>query len=164
MNMEDDAKSNGIIYWFLGAIGLGAVATAVTVPKFGLWLALVIILLALLIFGLYFLYRRLKSRRQSRGPLRPKRPHRRGPSVIRTGERPSTSCVRNFSLACRNTRAGARISINYLGMLSLGSLALVNPRQSAIPALIFHPVCKTSSKVLAAPLIWIGGLPIAASS
>ena len=48
-------------------MGLGAVAAFVTVPKYGLWLALAIILLAVLLFGAYFLYRRVKARRQSRG-------------------------------------------------------------------------------------------------
>ncbi len=64
--MEDDSKSKVIVGGFLGAIGLGAVATAVAVPKYGLWLGLAIIVLALLIFGAYFLYRRMKARRQSR--------------------------------------------------------------------------------------------------
>lgn len=64
--MEDDSKTKVIINWFLGAAGLGAVATAVAVPKFGIWLGLAIIVLALLIFGAYFLFRRIKARRQSR--------------------------------------------------------------------------------------------------
>ena len=64
--MEDDSKSKGIINWMLGAMGLGAVGVAFTVPKYGLWLALAIVVLALLLFGAYFLYRRLKARRQSR--------------------------------------------------------------------------------------------------
>ena len=52
--------------WFLGVTGLGAVAAAVTVPHFGIWLAVAIIVLALLVFGAFFLYRRLRARRQSR--------------------------------------------------------------------------------------------------
>jgi hypothetical protein len=64
--MEDDSKSKGIINWMLGAMGLGAVGVAFTIPKYGIWLALAIVVLALLLFGAYFLYRRLKARRQSR--------------------------------------------------------------------------------------------------
>jgi hypothetical protein len=51
----------------LGFMGLGAVASVVAVPKYGLWLALAILVLAGLLFGAYFLYRRLRARRQSRG-------------------------------------------------------------------------------------------------
>jgi len=64
--MEDDSNSKTIMSWFLGVTGLGAVAAAVTMPHFGIWLAVAIIVLALLIFGAYFLYRRLRARSQSR--------------------------------------------------------------------------------------------------
>ncbi len=64
--MEEEPKSKSFVVWGLGALGLGVVATAVAVPHIGLWLALGIILIAAIIFGLYLLFRRLKARRQSR--------------------------------------------------------------------------------------------------
>ena len=48
----------------LGAVGLGAVASVVAVPKFGIWIALIIIVLALLLFGGYFLWQRSRAGRK----------------------------------------------------------------------------------------------------
>jgi ImcF (intracellular multiplication and macrophage-killing)-related protein len=62
--MEDDSKTNGLIKIGLGAVGLGAVATAVAVPKYGIWIALIILTLALLLFGGYFLWQRSRARRK----------------------------------------------------------------------------------------------------
>ena len=56
-----------MIKWALGAVGLGGVASAVALPRpFGLWVALGILILFLLIFGGYFLWRRMQARRQSK--------------------------------------------------------------------------------------------------
>ncbi|HWD91485.1 MAG TPA: type VI secretion protein IcmF/TssM N-terminal domain-containing protein [Verrucomicrobiae bacterium] len=62
--MEDDSKTKGLIKVGLGAVGLGAVATAVAVPKFGIWIALMIVVLALLLFGGYFLWQRSHAKRK----------------------------------------------------------------------------------------------------
>ena len=64
--MDDESKSKKIVTAGLGALGLGAVATAVAVPKVGLWIGLAIILTAVLIFGSYLLFRHLQARRKSR--------------------------------------------------------------------------------------------------
>jgi hypothetical protein len=60
----DDSKSQNLIKVGFGAIGLGAIGTAVFVPKYGIWIALIILLLALLLFGGYFLWQRLGAKRQ----------------------------------------------------------------------------------------------------
>ena len=64
--MEEDSNKQGLVMWGLGLLGLGGVVAAVTIPKIGIWIALAIILLALLLFGGYFLWRRAheRSRRQ----------------------------------------------------------------------------------------------------
>jgi len=54
------------VKWGLGALGLGAIAAAVTIPKFGIWVGLAILLLAVLLFGGYYLWRWARQRRQSR--------------------------------------------------------------------------------------------------
>jgi hypothetical protein len=43
---------------------LGAIAAAVTIPKIGIWVALIILLLALILFGGFYLWRRMRLRRQ----------------------------------------------------------------------------------------------------
>jgi len=45
-------------------VGLGAVASVVAVPKYGIWIAQIIIVLALLLFGGYFLWQRSRARRK----------------------------------------------------------------------------------------------------
>ena len=62
--MDDDSKVNTLVKCGLGMLGLGAIAAAVTIPKIGIWVALAILLLALLFFGGYFLWRRMRLRRQ----------------------------------------------------------------------------------------------------
>lgn len=65
--MEDDSKFGSVAKWGLGVVGLGGVAAAVTLPKaYGLWVALGILVLFLLLFGGYFLWRRMHARRQSK--------------------------------------------------------------------------------------------------
>jgi type VI protein secretion system component VasK len=64
--MEDDSKSKTLVGCLLAAAGLGAVVSVVAAFKFGIWLALAILVLGVLVFGAYFLFRRMKSRRQSR--------------------------------------------------------------------------------------------------
>jgi hypothetical protein len=62
--MDDDSKTNVLIKCGLGMLGLGAIAAAVSIPKIGIWVALAILLLALLLFGGYYLWRRMRLRQQ----------------------------------------------------------------------------------------------------
>jgi len=62
--MDDDSKANVLVKCGLGILGLGAIAAAVAIPKIGIWVALAILLLALLLFGGYYLWRRMRLRRQ----------------------------------------------------------------------------------------------------
>jgi len=64
--MDDDSRETAAVKWGLGILGLGAIAAAVTIPKFGIWVGLAILLLAVLLFGGYYLWRWLRQRRQSR--------------------------------------------------------------------------------------------------
>jgi IcmF-related N-terminal domain len=62
--MDDDSKVNLLVKCGLGMLGLGAIAAAVTIPRIGIWVALAILLLALIFFGGYYLWRRMRLRRQ----------------------------------------------------------------------------------------------------
>lgn len=63
--MEEDSKLGAVVKGGLGAIGLGAVASGILLPKpLGIYVAIAIILLALLLFGGYFLWRRQRARRE----------------------------------------------------------------------------------------------------
>jgi hypothetical protein len=62
--MDDDSKVKTLVKCGLGMLGLGAIAAAVTIPKIGIWVALAILLLALIFFGGYYLWRRMRLRRQ----------------------------------------------------------------------------------------------------
>lgn len=65
--MEDDSKTGKIAMFGLGAVGLGGVAAVFTLPKpYGIWVAVAILVLFLLVFGTYYLWRRMRARRQSR--------------------------------------------------------------------------------------------------
>src|SRR6185369_7555459 len=67
--MDDESQVGRTIKWALGALGLGTLAAVVGVPIYGpwlMWVALAILLLALLLFGGYFLWWRLRSRREHR--------------------------------------------------------------------------------------------------
>src|SRR5438093_553865 len=65
--MDDDATVQTAVKWGLGALGLSAVAAVVSVPKIGwagLWIALAIALVAVLLFGGYYLWQRGRARRR----------------------------------------------------------------------------------------------------
>lgn len=63
----EDSKFGSMVKWGLGAVGLGAVGAVVGLPRpFGFWVALALLILALLFFGGYFLWRRVRARRQSK--------------------------------------------------------------------------------------------------
>jgi len=65
--MEEDSRVGGMVKAGLGAVGLGAVAAVITVPgNLRLWVALAILVLFLVLIGGYFLWRRVRARRQSR--------------------------------------------------------------------------------------------------
>jgi len=65
--MEDDSKFGHLVKWGLGAVGLGGVAAVISVPSsFKIWVAVAILLLFVLVFGGYFLWRRMRARRQSK--------------------------------------------------------------------------------------------------
>jgi len=66
--MEDDSKFGGMVKWGLGAVGLGAFVAVVSFDnkKHGIYVALAILVLFLLIFGGYYLWRRMRARRQSK--------------------------------------------------------------------------------------------------
>jgi hypothetical protein len=65
--MEDDSKLGRCLVWGLGAVGLGAVAAAVTMRGVWIWIALGILLLALLLFGGLYWWQQRKSRRKKAG-------------------------------------------------------------------------------------------------
>src|SRR5436190_3210216 len=63
--MEDDSKVQTLVKAGLGTLGLGAIAAALVLPRpVGFWIALVILVLALLLFGGYYLWQRQRARRQ----------------------------------------------------------------------------------------------------
>ncbi|MGH7980287.1 MAG: type VI secretion protein IcmF/TssM N-terminal domain-containing protein, partial [Limisphaerales bacterium] len=64
--MDDESNQKKLLAGGMGALGLGAVAAAVTIPKIGIWVGLAIILLALIIFGCFFIVQRTRKRKKSR--------------------------------------------------------------------------------------------------
>jgi hypothetical protein len=63
--MDDDSKFGTLIKGALAATGLGAIAAGFTIPfPYGLYVALLILILAALLFGGYFLWRRMHVRRE----------------------------------------------------------------------------------------------------
>src|SRR5579863_2496832 len=62
--MDDDSRVGNGVKLGMGALGLGAVAAVVMVPGYGIWIALAILVLFLLLFGGYFIWRRIQARRQ----------------------------------------------------------------------------------------------------
>lgn len=64
--MDDDSKQKKLLVYGMGALGLGAVAAAVTIPKIGIWVALAIILFAVIIFGCFFLVLRARKKKKSK--------------------------------------------------------------------------------------------------
>lgn len=64
--MDDESKQKKMLVYGMGALGLGAVVAAVTIPKIGIWVALVIILFAIVIFGCYFLIQRARKKKKSK--------------------------------------------------------------------------------------------------
>ena len=66
--MEEDSKFGSVVKWGLGAVGLGGIAAVVTFDnkKHGILVALAILVLFLIVFGSYYLWRRMRARRQSK--------------------------------------------------------------------------------------------------
>lgn len=64
--MEDESKIRNAAKWGAGVAGLGGVATAITVPKIGIWIAMAILVLFVLLIGGYYLWHRARTKRQSR--------------------------------------------------------------------------------------------------
>src|SRR4029077_9087448 len=63
--MDENSQVGKMLLWGLGVIGLGAVASAVFLPfPIGIVVALSVLLLALLLFGGFFLWRRIRARRE----------------------------------------------------------------------------------------------------
>jgi hypothetical protein len=63
--MEDESQAGKILKWALGAAGLGAVAAGAALPlRFAVPVILAILLLFLLLFGGYFLWRKYRAKRQ----------------------------------------------------------------------------------------------------
>ena len=65
--MDDNSQIGNLVKWGAGALGLSAIVAAVASPKLGIWIAiiiLVILLLALVLFGGYYLWTRIRARRQ----------------------------------------------------------------------------------------------------
>ena len=65
--MDDDSKVQSFVKYALGALGLGAFASVVAIPKLGmlsLWIILIVIVLALLLFGGYFWWQRRAAKKR----------------------------------------------------------------------------------------------------
>ncbi|HEY5910484.1 MAG TPA: type VI secretion protein IcmF/TssM N-terminal domain-containing protein [Verrucomicrobiae bacterium] len=62
--MDENTQIGGIVKWGLGAAGLGAVASAVFLRPYGIFVAVVVLVLAVLLFGGYYLWRRMRARRE----------------------------------------------------------------------------------------------------
>src|SRR3954447_26215044 len=62
--MDDDSRIGSLVKWGFGALGLGAIVAAFSVPGYGTWIAVAIVVLAVLLFGGYFLWSRLRGRRR----------------------------------------------------------------------------------------------------
>jgi len=65
--MDDDSKFGNAVKLGLGAVGLGAVAAAFALPRpMGIWVAVAILVLFVVFLGGYFLWRKMRARKQSR--------------------------------------------------------------------------------------------------
>jgi hypothetical protein len=63
--MDDNSRFGAPVKYALGAVGLGAAASAFALPApYGIWVAATILVLFLLLFGGYFLWRRMQAKRQ----------------------------------------------------------------------------------------------------
>ena len=65
--MDDNSQAGNLVKWGAGALGLSAVVAAVASPKLGIWIALIlliILVLALVLFGGYYVWSRLRAKRQ----------------------------------------------------------------------------------------------------
>lgn len=62
--MDDDSRIGTGVKVGMGALGLGAVGAVVMDRHYGIWIAAGIVVLFLLLFGGYFIWRRVRSRRQ----------------------------------------------------------------------------------------------------
>jgi hypothetical protein len=63
--MDENSQFGGMVKYVLGAVGLGAVASVFALPApYGIWVAVAILVLFLLLFGGYFLWRRMQAKRQ----------------------------------------------------------------------------------------------------
>ncbi|MCU0788943.1 MAG: hypothetical protein MUC91_12305, partial [Verrucomicrobia bacterium] len=60
--MDEESQLSGKMKIGLGAVGLGAVGGALAVPRYGIWIALAILLLFVVLFGGYFLWQRMAAR------------------------------------------------------------------------------------------------------
>ncbi|HEV2453788.1 MAG TPA: type VI secretion protein IcmF/TssM N-terminal domain-containing protein, partial [Verrucomicrobiae bacterium] len=64
--MDDESTQKKLLVSGMGVLGLGAVASAVMIPRIGIWVGLAIILLALIIFGCFFLIQRARKKKKSK--------------------------------------------------------------------------------------------------
>src|SRR5882672_4340090 len=62
--MDDESRIGALVKWGLGALGLGGALAVFSAPEYGIWIVLAILLLAVLLFGGYFLWSRLRGRRR----------------------------------------------------------------------------------------------------
>ena len=63
--MEDDSQFSKLVKAGLAATGLGAIGAGVAIPfPYGIYVAVLILVLAALLFGGYFLWRRSQARRE----------------------------------------------------------------------------------------------------
>jgi hypothetical protein len=64
--MEEESTQKKLLVSGMGVLGLGAVAAAVTIPRIGIWVGLAIIVLAVIIFGCFFLVQRARKKKKSK--------------------------------------------------------------------------------------------------
>ena len=62
--MDENFQSPGLIKWILGAVGLGAVTVPLTIPKYGVWISLAILVLLILQVGGYLLWQSWKRKKE----------------------------------------------------------------------------------------------------
>jgi hypothetical protein len=67
-NVEDGSEKPGFFKWVMGVLGLGAVTGAIAapfvIPKYGIWIAVIVLVLAAALFGGWYFYHQWNRRKK----------------------------------------------------------------------------------------------------